>query len=85
MCFSPLFHIYIVKGGENMLTNSRLVIVFETGINQIGEPILKTKSFNNIKTGATNEQLKAVADALTSLQAWTPHKIERSNTYNLEA
>ncbi|WP_158211530.1 DUF1659 domain-containing protein [Alkalihalobacterium alkalinitrilicum] len=68
-----------------MLTNSRLVIVFETGINQIGEPILKTKSFNNIKTGASNEQLKAVADALTQLQAWTPQKIERSNTYNLEA
>ncbi|OLO38065.1 hypothetical protein BTR23_11755 [Alkalihalophilus pseudofirmus] len=75
----------MVKGGENMLTNSRLVIVFETGINQIGEPILKTKSFNNIKMGTTNEQLKAVADALTPLQGWTPYKVERSNTYNLEA
>ncbi|WP_209121131.1 DUF1659 domain-containing protein [Alkalihalobacillus sp. BA299] len=68
-----------------MLTNSRLIIVFETGVNEIGEPILKTKSFNNIKTASTDEQLKAVADALTPLQAWTPYKIERNNVYSLEA
>ncbi|MFV8829785.1 DUF1659 domain-containing protein [Alkalihalobacterium sp. APHAB7] len=67
-----------------MLSNSRLVIVFESGYNQIGEPILKTKSFNNIKTAATNEQLKAVADALIPLQGWTPYKVDRANTYALD-
>ncbi|WP_216831512.1 DUF1659 domain-containing protein [Alkalihalobacterium elongatum] len=68
-----------------MLTNSRLVIMFETGIQPSGEPILKTKSFSNLKTGVTNEQLKAVADALIPLQGWTPFRIDRNNVYSLEA
>lgn len=71
------------KGGEKMLTNSRLVIVFETGVDSKGEPTFKTKSFNNIKTDATDAQLLAAAEALTPLQGWISNKVERNNVYSL--
>ncbi|WP_100407639.1 DUF1659 domain-containing protein [Bacillus solitudinis] len=66
-----------------MLTDSRLTIVFETGTDDEGKPILKTKSFNNVKTEATNEELTAVANALTPLQGWILQRVDRANVHSL--
>lgn len=66
-----------------MLVKSRLSIIFLTGTNEKGEPIFKTKSFNNIKETATNEQLTNIANALARLQNYDIDHIERTNIYNL--
>ncbi|MFD1848731.1 DUF1659 domain-containing protein [Oceanobacillus bengalensis] len=51
------------------LRKSTLQLVLNDGTNMdTGEPVFKYKSFNNIKTTATADQLYAVATAFASLQ-----------------
>ncbi|MFD1017972.1 DUF1659 domain-containing protein [Thalassobacillus hwangdonensis] len=59
--------------------SSRLQLVFENGVDGKGEPVYKTKSFNNVKTQATDEQLYEVAVALEPLQQQLWHSIERND------
>jgi len=58
--------------------STQLRLVFYDGEDLLtGEPVFRTKSFNNVKTGASAEQLYAVANALQSLQERPLHGIER--------
>lgn len=69
----------------NMI-QSRLQLFFEQGIDQeTGEPILKTKSFNNIKTLASTEQLLNVATMLASLQQHPLQEVRRNDVSLLSA
>ncbi len=83
MTFSSFAYIYTVKGGVTMLIDSRLVLLFSNGVDEDGKDIQKTKSFNNIKPTATDEQLTAVVNALTPLQEWTLMKADRTNLHSL--
>lgn len=65
------------------LVSSRLVLMFITGFTDEGDPIYKMKSFQNINTEATNEQLYETAVALASLQQHQLHLVERNNKYEL--
>lgn len=57
---------------------SQLRLVQRTGVDlSTGEPIYKTKSFSNIRTEATAEQLYRTAQAIASLQEWILVKVER--------
>lgn len=59
---------------------TQLKIGFENGVNpDTNEVIVKRKTFNNIKTEATADQLYAVAQALASLQKLPLHEVERSD------
>lgn len=68
---------------DGILVNSRLTITFEAGIDDDGKPIYKNKNFNNVKIGATHQQLSATAQALAPLQKHTLINVERFNTYVL--
>lgn len=60
------------------MTNSQLRLIFHEGNDlETGDPIYKTKSFNNVKTNATADQLFEVAQALTSLQELPLSSVER--------
>ncbi|MFA9559930.1 DUF1659 domain-containing protein [Evansella sp. AB-rgal1] len=65
------------------IVNSRLTLSFITSYTDEGEPIFKTKSFQNIATRATGENLLQVAVALASLQKHELESVERGNTYDL--
>ncbi|WP_440895082.1 DUF1659 domain-containing protein [Amphibacillus sp. Q70] len=59
---------------------SRLQLFFELGIDEdTGKIITKTKSFNNIKTEATAEQLLNIAHMLASLQQYPLHEVRRND------
>ncbi|SEN67444.1 Protein of unknown function [Amphibacillus marinus] len=61
--------------------NTRLQLVFQTGYNdEVGEVETKSKSFNNINTSATTEQLLAVTEALATLQQFNLHEVRRNDT-----
>lgn len=61
--------------------DTRLQLQFENGIDAVtGNLILKNKSFNNIKTTATPDQLLAVTNALVPLQQKTLYAIRRNDT-----
>lgn len=61
--------------------DTRLQLQFENGIDAVtGNLLLKNKSFNNIKTTATPDQLLAVTNALVPLQQKTLYAIKRNDT-----
>ncbi|WP_077212378.1 DUF1659 domain-containing protein [Bacillus dakarensis] len=64
---------------QAVITSSRLALTFETGFNEKGEPIYKTKSYNNIKIEATADQLFQGANALGSLTSNTLVNVERND------
>ncbi len=41
---------------------------FQTGVDADGDPVYRNKSLNNVKTGATDQDLYNVAQALAQLQ-----------------
>ncbi|QDP41474.1 DUF1659 domain-containing protein [Radiobacillus deserti] len=60
--------------------DSGLQLIFENGVNpETGEVMLKRKSFNNVKTTATPDQLFAIANVLVPLQQKTLHSIQQSD------
>jgi hypothetical protein len=77
------------EGGERMATanlvNSVLVLSFDAGMDESGKPIVKRKSFNNIKTQATADQLYAISQALIPLQQYPVITIERHDARELYA
>ncbi|MGY0694775.1 DUF1659 domain-containing protein [Virgibacillus sp. FSP13] len=57
---------------------STLRLVLDDGADVLtGKPIYKTKSFNNVKTSATADQLFTIAQAFAGLQERPLYNIER--------
>lgn len=60
------------------IMSSRLRLVYYEGDDpETGRPIYKYKSFNNIKTNATADQLFSIAMAVAELQDYNLYNIER--------
>ncbi|PLR79852.1 hypothetical protein CVD25_09620 [Bacillus canaveralius] len=70
---------------QGLLMESRLRLVFESGLNEKGEPIFKTKTYNNIKKEATPDQLYQTALALAGLCADPLSTVERSDSLDIIA
>ena len=68
---------------QAMLKDSRLTLVFETGMSEDGKPIHKTKSYANVQKDATPDQLSQAADALGSLSAYPLISVERTDKHNI--
>lgn len=59
---------------------TQLRLGFENGVNpDTNEIIVKRKTFNNIKSEATADQLYTVAQALASLQQLPLYEVERTD------
>ncbi|WP_404455607.1 DUF1659 domain-containing protein [Virgibacillus necropolis] len=68
---------------SNMI-DSTLRLVFNDGIDAIsGKELYKSKSFNNVKTEATPDQLYAISISLEPLQQRTLYKVERNDSSEL--
>lgn len=65
---------------QGLLENTKLRMIFETGLNEKGEPILKTKTFSNVKKEATVDQLFQAAQALAVLCNDPLNKVERDDS-----
>jgi hypothetical protein len=50
-----------------ILAETSLKLIFEVGMNEKGEPVYKTKTFNNVKKVATTDQLFQTAQSLAVL------------------
>jgi len=68
---------------QAMLKNSRIILVFETGMNEKGEPIFKGKSYANVRKEATADQLHQAATALASLCAYPVSSVERTDNHDI--
>ncbi|MGJ9457415.1 DUF1659 domain-containing protein [Oceanobacillus sp. CF4.6] len=66
------------------ITKSTLQLVLQDGIDsESGSPIFKSKSFNNVKTSATADQLYAISTALVDLQERALYNINRKDTADI--
>ncbi|WP_066400437.1 DUF1659 domain-containing protein [Neobacillus mesonae] len=70
---------------QAVLTGSKLRLVFQVGMDEEGKPILKSKTFNNIKMESTTDQLFQAATAISSLTNGILNNLERNDSSELLA
>ena len=64
--------------------NSRLSLIFQTGVDsESGAPILKTKSYTNVKHDAADQDVYDVASAIANLQKHPLFEIQRTDKAKL--
>lgn len=57
--------------------SSRLVIKVQTGLNGSGNPVFRQRTFNNVKSQASDADIHAIATGLSSLQKHTVIQFSR--------
>lgn len=68
-----------------MLKDTQMRLVFETGLNEKGEPVYKGKSFNNVKKDATIDQIYQAALAISGLCSYPLNAVERNDSLDVIA
>ncbi|WAA13495.1 DUF1659 domain-containing protein [Fervidibacillus halotolerans] len=64
---------------ESKILDSNIRLVYEAGTDQEGNMIVKRKTYNNIHTDATADDLYSAAQALASLCSLPLFTIERND------
>ena len=62
---------------------SSMKLKFETGVDELGRPVYKSKTYAYVKNEATVDQVKQAADALGSLSTLPLGAIERSENFEI--
>lgn len=62
---------------------TRLVLTLQDGVDGEGNPVTKTKSFNNVKPDASDEALYHIANNLAQLQTKPLLSIDRQDRAKL--
>ncbi|MEH7307866.1 DUF1659 domain-containing protein [Neobacillus drentensis] len=70
---------------QALLEGTKLRLIFEVGLDVNGDPILRAKTFSNVKKEATVEQLYQAAQAITVLCKDTLIKVERNDSSEIIA
>ncbi|QED49685.1 DUF1659 domain-containing protein [Cytobacillus dafuensis] len=63
--------------------DTKLRLSFETGLNEKGEPIFKSKTFGNVKNTATADQLHQVAQAIAALSNDPLAAVVRNDSFDI--
>ncbi|MBV7504161.1 DUF1659 domain-containing protein [Bacillus sp. sid0103] len=70
---------------QSLLEGTKLRLVFEGGMDEDGEPILRAKTFSNVKKDATTDQLFQAATAISVLCNDMLNKVERNDSSEIIA
>ncbi|WP_042458881.1 DUF1659 domain-containing protein [Neobacillus dielmonensis] len=65
---------------QGFLETTKLRLVFQTGMDDEGKPIQRSKTFSNVTKAATADQLYQAANALSVLSVDRLNKIERNDS-----
>lgn len=64
-------------------SDSRLQMKFQTGFDENGNPVVKTKTLNGVKSAADNQDLYDIAQGLGGLQVYDLVTIRRIDEVEL--
>lgn len=64
-------------------SGSKFKLVLIAGVDENNNDIIKSKTFSNVKTTATNDSIYEVASALAGLQSYTLSGIVKTEEYDL--
>lgn len=67
------------------LTNSRISLIFDNGVNENGKPVTKAKSFANVAVPATPDAIRQFAEAYASLQQKALVRVTRTDLNDISA
>ncbi|AIM16302.1 hypothetical protein HW35_08505 [Bacillus sp. X1(2014)] len=70
---------------QSLLVGTKLKMVFQTGIDDDGKPILRTKTFSNVRKEASADQLFQAAKALAVLCNDPLNTLERTDSSEIIA
>jgi hypothetical protein len=70
---------------QGILKDTQMRLIFETGLDGEGKPILKGKTFNSILKEATVDQIYQAAQAISELCAYTLVSVERNDSFDVLA
>ncbi len=70
---------------QALLEGTKLRLVFETGMDDEGNPIFRSKTFSNVKKEATVDQLDQAAQAIKVLCSDRLNKVERNDSSEILA
>jgi Protein of unknown function (DUF1659) len=65
---------------QALLEGTKLRLVFEAGIDKEGKPVLKSRTFANVKKEATVDQLFQAAQAISTLCNDSLNRVERTDS-----
>ena len=65
--------------------DSILVVSYQAGLTPTGSPLIRQRSFPNVKADALDQDVFDVANALYSLQQYPLTGVRRDNRFDLEA
>lgn len=68
---------------QELKISSRLRLLFEAGMDEKGQPIYKTKSYNNIRKEATADDLALAGYALARLCEFPLATIEKTDQFEI--
>ncbi|WP_017755295.1 DUF1659 domain-containing protein [Calidifontibacillus oryziterrae] len=68
-----------------VMNDSQLHIEYNVGVDEHGEPIIKNKNYNNLKTTAAPNGIQAVAQAIAGLQQHALASVQRNSNYEILA
>jgi hypothetical protein len=70
---------------QGLLEGTKLRMVFEIGLDDLGKPIYKSKSFSNVRKEVTVNQLFQASQALATLCNDPLNKVERNDSTEITA
>jgi hypothetical protein len=63
--------------------SARMVVKVQTGVNSLGKPVTRLRSFKNVKPDATDADIFAVGQGLSDLQQYPVISIAREDDSDL--
>ncbi|MBU8730708.1 DUF1659 domain-containing protein [Cytobacillus oceanisediminis] len=66
---------------QAIIIDSKLRLVFETGLNGQGKPVSKT--YNSVKQSATADQLFTVGQAIAGLSSYPLTELSRNDSFDI--
>ncbi|WP_066308027.1 DUF1659 domain-containing protein [Bacillus sp. FJAT-29814] len=70
---------------QGLLEGTKLRLVFEAGLDDLGKPIYKSKTFSNVRKEVTVDQLFQASQAIASLCNDPLNKTERNDSTEITA